>query len=29
VAMGVPSQALKHHFDFEKQRKDVLGFKIM
>jgi hypothetical protein len=23
--MGVPSQVLKHHF--EKERKDVLGFK--
>jgi hypothetical protein len=29
VAMGAPSQALKHHFEFEKQRNDVLGLKIL
>jgi hypothetical protein len=27
--MGAPSQALKHHFELEKQRKDVLGLKIL
>jgi hypothetical protein len=29
MAMGVPSQVLKHHFELEKQKKDVLGFKIL
>jgi len=27
VAMGVPSQVLKHHCELEKQRKDVLRLK--
>jgi hypothetical protein len=29
VAKGVPNQALKHHFELEIQKKDVLGFKIL
>jgi hypothetical protein len=29
VAMATPSQALKHHFELEKQRKDALGFKVL
>jgi hypothetical protein len=29
VAMGAASQALEHHFELEKQKKDVLGFKIL
>jgi hypothetical protein len=29
VAMGVLSQVLKHHFELEKQRKDVLRFNIL
>jgi hypothetical protein len=28
VAMGLPSQALKQHFELEKQWNDVLGFRI-
>jgi hypothetical protein len=27
VAMGAPNQALKHHFELEKQRKDVIRLK--
>jgi hypothetical protein len=28
MAMTIPSQALKHHFELEKQMKDALRFKV-
>jgi hypothetical protein len=28
MVMAIPSGALKHHFELEKQRKDALRFKV-
>jgi hypothetical protein len=29
MAMAIPNSTQKHHFEFEKQRKDVLRGKII